>query len=78
MKSFFKSIPILFFWVLWIFVNIISWNLFYLFFHRFGLTISSSASNRWPLVAVSHQMTVRDAVPLQEQSDGLISQIQGS
>jgi hypothetical protein len=49
--------------------------------YRFGQTIPSSigASNLWPLVAVSHQMTVRDAAPLQfEKSDGLISRIQGS
>ena len=55
----------------------------YIFFfvYRFGQMISPStgASNLWPLVAVSHQMTVRDAVPLQfEKSDGLISRIQGS
>jgi len=46
----------------------------------FGQSMSSTAdSNLWPLVAVSHQMTVRDAAPLHfEQSDSLISLIQGS
>ena len=51
---------------------------FFFLVHRFGQTISSTgASNLWPLVAVSHQMTVRDAAPLQEHSHGLISRIQG-
>jgi len=32
----------------------------------FGQAISSTAASKlWPLVAVSHQMIVRDAVPLQ-------------
>lgn len=57
---------------------------FVLFVHyRFGQMTSGSAvaagGNLWPLVAVSHQMTVRDAVPLQiDRSDDLISRIQGS
>jgi len=39
----------------------------------------TAASNLWSLVAVSHQITVRDAAPLQlEQSDSLISLIHGS
>lgn len=42
------------------------------------MSSSTGASNNfWPLVAVCHQMTVRDAVPLQDQSDGLISLIRG-
>lgn len=47
---------------------------------RFGQTISSAAAtNLWPLVAVSHQMTVRDVALLpSEQLDGLASQIQDS
>jgi len=51
-----------------------------LFPPRFGQTISSTAtSNHWPLVAVSHQMTVRDAASLPlEQLDGLLSRIRGS
>ena len=52
--------------------------LFFFFVHRIIGTISSSipgASNLWTLVAVSHQMKVRDVVPLQEQTGGLISQI---
>ena len=40
---------------------------------------STGACSLWPLVAVSHQMTVRDAAPLHlEKSDSLISRIQGS
>ena len=78
----FFHVPILFliFWLLWIFITG-PFSFFLFGLHRFGQTISPTtiASNLWPLVAVSHQMTVRDAAPLQsEKSDGLISRIQGS
>ena len=40
---------------------------------------SSSASNLWPLVAVSHQMTVREAVPFSlEQLGGFASRNQSN
>ena len=47
---------------------------------RFGQAISNAiTSNLWPLVVVSHQMTVRDATPLSsEQLDGLASRVQSS
>ena len=79
---FYFLIPILFiFCVIWIFVVLITEPFLFFFVHRFGhtiLTSSTGASNLWPLIAVCHQMTVRDAVPLQEQSDDLISQIRFS
>ena len=48
------------------------------FFYRFGQTISSTAASAlWPLVAVSHQMTVRDVGNSLEieQPDGLVSRV---
>lgn len=60
--SFFFPNPILFLGCMGFVILILGLSVLFAL-RRFGRTLSNTAaSNLWPLVAVSHQMTVRDAV----------------